>query len=67
MNEMKRMRGDDDAVDRSNMLTCLRRWWMMVVVVGEGRMMRQLGVGQSGWAVQRMFAAQQQRNQGSPV
>jgi hypothetical protein len=40
---------------------------MMVVVVGEGRMMRQLGVGQSGWAVQRMFAAQQQRNQGSSL
>ena len=36
-----------------------------MVVVGKGRMMRQLGVGQSGWAVQRMFAAQQQRNQGS--
>lgn len=40
---------------------------VMVVVVGEGRMMRQLGVGQGGWAVQRMFAAQQQRNQGSSL
>ena len=37
------------------------------MVVGEGRMMRQLGVGQGGWAVQRMFAAQQQRNQGSSL
>ena len=37
------------------------------MVVGEGRMMRQLGVGQSGWAVQWMFAAQQQRNQGSSL